>query len=474
MEAQKISRYWLKHFPYDSTDGQKMLIHRISGFLVNPDKLLLFIIKGYAGTGKTSIISSLVSILPLFDFKSVLLAPTGKASKVFSKYSGRKAYTIHKKLYFLRTSSDGQIKLVLQENLFKNTIFIVDEASMIPDSSRPADGSLFASQRLLDDLIHHVYQGENCRLILMGDTAQLPPVGLDISPALDTMHLEKNYSLSADSFELTQVVRQAKHSGILKNATFIRNKVNKKDHSLPLFSSINSSDTFRITGNELEEQLNDAYSRFGAENTIVICRSNKRANIFNQEIRKRILYRENEISTTDLMMVVRNNYFWLDKDAKAGFIANGDIIEILRINHIEELYGFHFADVSIRLTDFPEEPEIDVKVMLDTIMYETPSLPMKEQRKLAENIMKDYQDIPTRRARMGKLQQNPYYQALQVKFAYALTCHKAQGGQWDVVFVDQGYLTESMIETEYLRWLYTAMTRATRKLFLVNFNDLFY
>ncbi|MEA3477797.1 MAG: AAA family ATPase [Bacteroidota bacterium] len=474
MEAQDIAKYWFRHFPYEPTEGQRHLIHDLSGFLSNKNKHTAFILKGYAGTGKTSIISSLVNILPDFYIKSVLLAPTGKAAKVFSQYSGKQATTIHKKLYSLRTNREGVTHLQIAPNLHKNTLFIVDEASMIPDQSQPAEGNLFGTQRLLDDLVYFVYQGENCKILLIGDTAQLPPVGLQISPALDPAYLKSNYHLDTHQLELTEVVRQSRESSILKNATNIRNRIARGGNLLPLFISINHRDTHKITGIDLEEKLHEAYSDFGAEDTIIVCRSNKRANVFNQEIRARILFKENEISTGDLMMVVRNNYFWLDRDDHKGFIANGEIIEIMSINRTEHIYGFHFADISIRFVDYPDEPDLDIKIMLDTIMLESPALGWKGHKQLGEEIIKDFGDIPSRRKRQEMLQQNPYFQAIQVKFAYALTCHKAQGGQWAAVFADQGYLTKEMIDIEYLRWLYTAVTRATRRLFLVNFNDTFF
>jgi exodeoxyribonuclease-5 len=381
---------------------------------------------------------------------------------------------MHRKIYSLRTSREGAIHLLMAPNLHKNTLFIVDEASMIPDQAQPSEGSLFSSQRLLDDLVHFVYQGENCKLLLIGDTAQLPPVGLEISPALDKEFLKGNYQLNVSEFELKDVVRQKKESGILQNATNIRQRIMGDEGWLPAFNTINNNDTFKITGTDLEEKLHEIYAEFGTDGTIIVCRSNKRANIFNQEIRSRILFREHEVSTGDLMMVVRNNYYWLGRDDKKGFIANGEVVEIMRINRSEELYGFRFTDVTIRFVDYPEEPEIDVKIMMDVIMLESPALAWKDQKKLADEIILDYADEPSRKKRLEMLQQNPYYQALQVKFAYALTCHKAQGGQWEAVFVDQGYLTREMVDKDYLRWLYTAVTRATNRLYLVNFNEDFY
>jgi exodeoxyribonuclease-5 len=474
MNEPGLRKVWLEEFPYEPTSDQQELISVCSSFLASHDVKGIMILKGYAGTGKTSIISSLVKILPGFDTGSVLLAPTGKAAKVFSQYSGRKATTVHRKIYSLRTSREGAMYLQMAPNLHKNTLFIVDEASMIPDQAQPSEGSLFSSQRLLDDLVHFVYQGKNCKLLLIGDTAQLPPVGLEISPALDKEFLKSNYQLSVSEFELKDVVRQKKESGILQNATNIRQRIEDNDGWLPAFNAINNSDTFKITGIDLEEKLHEVYSEFGTDGTIIVCRSNKRANVFNQEIRSRILFRENEVSTGDLMMVVRNNYYWLDREDKKGFIANGEVVEVMRINRSEELYGFRFTDVTIRFLDYPDEPEIDVKIMLDAIMLESPALTWKDHRKLADEIIKDYADEPSSKKRIEMLHQNPYYQALQVKFAYALTCHKAQGGQWGAVFVDQGYLTTDMIDKDYLRWLYTAVTRATKRLYLVNFNEEFY
>jgi exodeoxyribonuclease-5 len=433
----------------------------------------LFVIKGYAGTGKTSIVSALVNVLPIVGKRSVLLAPTGRAAKVLAGYSGRPAYTIHKKIYRIKTGKEGNLNLSLQSNLHSNTIFLVDEASMVQDEYASNEYSLFASRNLLEDLYEYIKRGNNCRLILIGDMAQLPPVGLNISPALDIDLLKARFELPVVSYEMTEVVRQEADSGILANATQIRNKITERISDPPYFSDHNT-DVIRITGNELEDALNTAYSGYGLEEAVVICRSNKRANIFNQEIRKRILFQENEISAGDLLMVVRNNYYWLPEDSFAGFIANGDIIEVLSIRKVEEIYGFRFADITIRLVDYPEEKEIDTRILLETLHVESASLSWEVMSRLFNTIMEDYQDIPKKRTRIEKVRNNPYYNALQVKFSYALTCHKTQGGQWNIVFIDQGYITDKMLDAEYLRWLYTAVTRATEKLYLVNFNDNFF
>ena len=473
MNANSIYNLIKEQFPYELTSGQKSLISMLSEFIIDKDEESLFQIKGYAGTGKTTIVSSLVQILPQINIKSVLLAPTGRAAKVLSSYSGKKAFTIHKKIYRPNTTGDGTIVLKLQDNLHKNTIFIVDEASMIPDATASGNHSLFSMRDLLDDLIRYVYNKENCRLILIGDTAQLPPVGSDISPALDANILKNTYPFKVHSFELKEVVRQSLQSGILANATSLREKINSGKYNIPLFSIDDCDDVFNINGLELQDEIYNSYSEYGEESTIIITRSNKRANIYNQEIRNRILFREEEISAGDLLMVVRNNYFWIDNKSKAGFIANGDIIELLKIYKHEDHYGFRFADVSVRLIDYPDEKEIDLKIMLNTLTSETPSLSFDDNRKLFDEIMKDYEDLPSKRSRVEKVKSSQFFNALQIKFAYALTCHKTQGGQWNSVFIDQSYLRDDMIDKEYLRWLYTATTRATEKLQLINFSEMF-
>ncbi len=473
MEENKIKSLILKQFAYKTTAGQNILIDKLSVFINTDDNQQMFVIKGYAGTGKTTIISALVNILPVLNKKSVLLAPTGRSAKVLSNYSNKKAWTIHKKIYKISQSEGLKTSLILQKNFHKDTIFIVDEASMIP-STASNNNSLFSNRNLLNDLIEYVYQGENCKLILIGDSAQLPPVGTDISPALDIDFLKNSYNINIDSFELTDVVRQSQESGILANATEIRNIINNRQAKLPLFSLKDYTDIVKIDGYELEDQLNNAYSEYGMENTTVICRSNKQANSFNQGIRNQILFKEDEISAGDYMMIVKNNYFWLSDESKAGFMANGDIIEILKIRKIQHIYGFDFADVTIRMIDYPDEDELDVKIILDTIMSNSPSLSFDDNGKLYKEVLRDYIGLKNKRLRYQKVLNNPYFNALQVKFAYSLTCHKTQGGQWDAVFVNKGYINEQMMNIELLRWLYTAVTRANKKLFLVNFNEEFF
>ncbi|MCW3102583.1 MAG: family ATPase [Bacteroidetes bacterium] len=474
MDQQEFSHILLKLFPFEATPGQRTLLAKLSGFILGKNLDHIFVIKGYAGTGKTTLVGSLVKAMPALNGKTMLLAPTGRAAKVLSNYTQKPAFTIHKKIYIRRPTDEGGFAFHLQQNLHTNTVFIIDEASMISNSGGLIKGSGFGGGSLLDDLIDYVFSGTNCKLIFIGDTAQLPPVGMDVSPALDTEFLKASYSFQVDSFELTEVVRQAEDSGILTNATKIRNQVRLKKEMQPHFMLDGFKDVIRIDGAELEDALNEAYNKFGAEDTMIVCRSNKRANIYNQQIRARIRWQESELSAGDFMMVVRNNYTWLPDESKAGFIANGDIIEILRVGKIQEMHGFRFADVRMRMIDYPDEPDLEVRLLLDTIMSEAPALSQADNKKLFDSVMLDYGDIADRRLRLKKVKEDEFFNALQVKFAYAVTCHKAQGGQWPCVFVEQGYLTDEMMNVEYLRWLYTGITRASKKLYLVNFNKEFY
>jgi exodeoxyribonuclease V len=474
MNQQEFNSILLKSFPFETTLGQRTLLAKLSGFILGKDSDHIFVIKGYAGTGKTTLVSALVKSMPALNGKTLLLAPTGRAAKVLSGYTQKQAYTIHKKIYIRRSGEEGSAAFHLQQNLHTNTIFIVDEASMISNSGGLTKGGIFGEGSLLDDLIEYVFSGTNCKLIFIGDTAQLPPVGMDVSPALDLEFLKQSYSFQVDSFELTEVVRQVSDSGILVNATQIRNQIKEQKSLQPHFNLKGFNDVIRIDGADLEDALNDAYNKYGAEETMIVCRSNKRANIYNQQIRARIRWQESELSSGDFMMVVKNNYFWLPQESKAGFIANGDIIEILRVGRVQEMHGFRFADVRMRMIDYPDEPELDVRLMLDTIMSESPALSQQDNKKLFDAIMLDYSDIADRRMRLKKVKEDGFFSSLQVKFAYAVTCHKAQGGQWPCVFVEQGYLTDDMLNVEYLRWLYTGITRASEKLYLVNFNKEFY
>jgi exodeoxyribonuclease-5 len=452
------------HFPYSPTTDQSCAIQALTGFLFSGDTRSLLLIKGYAGTGKTSLTGALVKTLNELAQKSVLLAPTGRAAKVFSGYAGQKAFTIHKKIYRQKAFPDEAAGFLPAKNLHKDTLFIVDEASMI-NNSRP-DSSLSGDRPLLDDLIHYVYSGENCRLILMGDVAQLPPVGQTESPALAPGIL-RGYNLSVQEITLTQIVRQAGDSGILFNATRLRDALRtQKVRRFPVLSLKKFTDIRKVNGEELIEELSSAYSRDGVEETMVITRSNKRAVIYNKGIRNRILFREEELSAGDRLMVAKNSYSRNSGSKEPDFIANGEIIQVVRVRRTTELYGFRFADTTVRFADY--ESEADIKVLLDTLQNETPALPRELNEKLFRAILEDYGDIPAPSERMKKIKEDPYYNAVQVKYAYAVTCHKAQGGQWMNVFLDIGYITEEMLGEDFYRWLYTAFTRATHRLYLVN------
>ena len=469
MNTFKLIQYLIKKFPFDPTSQQLEVIKQLSNFIENSSSNSLFLLKGYAGTGKTTIISSLINSLWSVGKKVVLLAPTGRAAKVSSIYSKKSAFTIHKKIYWMRTNSKGNNYVTLKENKHTNTIFVVDEASMIPDVSDKG----FGGRVLLDDLIEYVYSGVMCKLILIGDSAQLPPVHLEISPALDENLLRLNYRKDIYSVELTKVVRQQSNSMVLENATQLRDKITANDFDRPNFKC--NSEVVRLDiGMEIQEALEDAYSISQVEGTVVICRSNKRANLYNQQIRALIRGLENDISTGDFLMIVRNNYFWLPEASKAGFIANGDMVEVMRIYEINELYDYKFARISVRLIDYPNEENFECIVFLDTLKSENPALTYEQYKKLYDEVSKDYADILKRAQRIKEIKQNPYLNALQVKFAYAITCHKSQGGQWENVFVDQGYYTSDMLSKEYFRWLYTAFTRTTKKLHLINFKKEFF
>ena len=469
MNSTKLIQLLNNKFPFEPTSQQTEVIKQLSEFVENSSSNSLFLLKGYAGTGKTTLVSSLINSLWSVGKKVVLLAPTGRAAKVLSVYSKKSAFTIHKKIYWMRTNSQGNTYVTLQENKHTNTIFVVDEASMIPDTSDKG----FGGRVLLDDLIEYVYSGVMCKLILIGDTAQLPPVHLDISPALDENLLGITYRKDVYSAELTQVVRQQSTSMVLENATHLRDKISANDFDTPQVKC--NSEVVRLdVGMDIQEALEDAYSNSGVEGTVVICRSNKRANLYNQQIRARIRDLEDDISTGDFLMVVRNNYFWLPEGSKAGFIANGDMVEVMRIYEINELYDCRFARISVRLVDYPDEENLECIVLLDTLTSESPAMTYEEYKKLYDEVAKDYADIPKRAQRNKEIKQNPYFNALQVKFAYAITCHKSQGGQWENVFVEQGYFTSDMLSKEYFRWLYTALTRTTKKLHLINFKKEFF
>ena len=443
----------------------------MSQFLYDSDPRSAFLLRGYAGTGKTSLVSALIQTLPQLRVNCVLLAPTGRAAKVLSGYAHRPAFTIHKKIYMTATDASGALRTVRAINRHTYTLFIVDEASMIGIEPTASHHSL------LEDLVDYVYDGSHCRLMLIGDTAQLPPVGQSESPALDERYLAASFGLNVSSGELTEVVRQQHLSGILNNATSLRGQiaslVGGDEAELPLF--LTAPDVVRLMGEDLMETLFREYEGAALEDVVVVTRSNKRANLFNQGIRNSVLFREEEVNAGDYLMVVKNNYYWLDNDSTIGFIANGDIVEVLSVRNVQELYGFRFADATLRFVDYPDEQPHDCKLMLSTLNSESPSLTSDEQASLYTTVMEDYADLPHKADRLRELRQNPYYNALQVKFAYALTCHKTQGGQWKTVFVDQGFLPpDTPLDRDYLRWLYTAFTRATGRVYLVGFSERFF
>ena len=452
------------------TDDQSDALKKIAGYICDNNNDVIFLMTGYAGTGKTSVISSIVKTLDLLRIRSVLLAPTGRAAKVLSSYSGRQAFTIHKKIYRQKSSKDGLGNFSLDRNLHRDTFFIVDEASMVSNSS--SDSSLFGSGRLLDDLIEYVYSGVDCKLILVGDTAQLPPVGSVVSPALDEKALGQ-YGFGLISCELKRVVRQSESSGVLMNATRIRLQVAENDLTHPAIDCNNFNDTIRIKGDELIDEISVAYGTCGMEGTIIVVNSNKQANRYNEGIRNRIFFREEEISTGDMVMVVKNNYSLIEEgEDGVGFIANGDIAEVRKIKRFEEKFGFHFADMVLKFPDY--NLEVDAKVMIDVLHLDTPALPSDKNKELYQNILQDYLYLKTRKKQFDAVKKDPYFNALQIKFAYAVTCHKAQGGQWERVFIDQGMFNRNEITMDYLRWFYTAITRATDKVYLVNFAEDFF
>ena len=455
---------------YEPTASQEKLIDRLAAFIPAGNEMEIMLVNGYAGTGKTTLVRSLVLTLDHFSRKYVLLAPTGRAAKVLSSYSKRPAATIHKKIYRQKSHSEGMGQFVLDRNLQADTLFIVDEASMIANQEQ--EQSVFGTGRLLDDLIGFVYSREGCKLVLIGDEAQLPPVGLKISPALNPETL-RGYNLRVHEIFLDEVIRQSQDSGILMNATRIRKLADKDRNVYPGLVTGVYKDVRALNGAELIEEISDCYDREGMSNTIIVTRSNKRANQYNAGIRSQILWREEEISTGDMLMVVRNNYYWTGGEEEMDFIANGDIAEITRIRKYEERYGFRFADVTLRFPDY-NRFEMDAKIMLDTLKTESPSLGYEENRTLYFSIMEDYPEVKTKKKKYELIREHPFYNALQVKFAYAVTCHKAQGGQWNTVFVDQGYIHQDMVNREYHRWLYTAVTRAIKQLYLVNFSRQFF
>ncbi|MBE6206678.1 MAG: DUF2075 domain-containing protein [Rikenellaceae bacterium] len=465
-----ISSQIYAKFSFETTNSQKKVVEMLSDYIASNDFSRIFVLNGYAGTGKTTLIAALVDVLREVGIKSILLAPTGRAAKVLTQYSGQNALTIHKRIYRERTNANYESKFSLDLNKERGAIFIVDEASMLADSS--GDGQIFGSGSLLNDLISYVRQGKECKLILVGDDAQLPPVGCDFSPALDRSVMEHYGEVSYVSMD--DVVRQSAESGILFNATMLRCMIENELYEVPRFR-LDFPDIEAIDGSELMEKLQDAYDGGDREETIVITRSNKRANRYNEGIRRYNLSAEEAIESGDMLMVVKNNYHYTERieNCPISFMANGDIAYLKRIRRFEDFYGFHFADAILSFGDY-NDLEIECKILLDTISSEAPSLTQEQSRKLFDEVEKDYLDIKSKIKRFREIRENPHYNAVQVKFAYAVTCHKAQGGQWKRVFIDKCLFGDEPMTRDMLRWLYTALTRATEKVYLVNFDDRFF
>ena len=451
----------MHQLPYEPNDQQIRLIANVCYFVLFARQPSAFILQGFAGTGKTSLIGAIVQTLTQNQIKSVLLAPTGRAAKVFSEYSHHAAFTIHRKIF--RQKSYGNESFLLAENKHTDTVFIVDEASMIPNVA--ADGAAFGSGHLLDDLVQYVYSGHNCRLILVGDSAQLPPIAQDASPALSKSALEA-YGLAVMCQQLTDVARQAADSGILSNATLVRNQISLQDFVRPKLNIDTFPDFKAISGEYLVEEISDAYGRDGSNETIIITRSNKRAVLFNSAIRNQILFREDMLCAGDALLVAKNNYFWPQDYQEIDFIANGDTLQVVRLRgEIEHRYGLQFTNATVYLPDY--DLEMDVKIILDALFSDTAALSRHQSERMYQEIMAELTGDKAERFR--QLKQHPYFNALQVKFAYAVTCHKAQGGQWNNVFIDLGYLAEDAFQQlDFFRWLYTAITRARQQVHLIN------
>lgn len=461
-----------KKFPHTPTAKQELALEKLAHFITRKKKDEIFLLKGFAGTGKTTLLATLVHQLWNVKMSTVLMAPTGRAAKVMSVYAKDQAFTIHKKIYVPKLKTGGNIQFVLTPNKHRNTLFIVDEASMIPD--RAEEAKLFENGSLLDDLIFYVLSGYNCKLILVGDTAQLPPVKLDLSPALEEQRLAANYNKQVESLELDEVVRQAGDSGIFYNATTLRQQIQDQYFTPFQFKTAPFKDIIRLKkSSEIQQAINTSYTQNGKEETVILVRSNKRANRYNQSVRERILFLNNELAVGDYIMVVKNNYFWLQPDSEAGFIANGDIIEVLEIFSIQQKYGFTFAEVTVKMADYPNQKPFTTILLLNTLRSETPSLSYEEGNTLYQEILKDYAHETSKYKKFRGVKNNKFFNALQVKFSYAITCHKAQGGQWHTVFVEQPYLPNG-VDREYLRWLYTAITRAKHQLYLIGFTDNFF
>ena len=466
---KELSQRLSGHFPHMPTGGQERLIEVFSKFIYSENPKCTLIVKGYAGTGKTTSIGAIVRTLIEIRRSFVMLAPTGRAAKVMAAYSGITAHTIHRCIYRAKNRVDGERGYTLAENRFKNAVFIVDEASMIG-----------VDTGLLDDLMEYVFSGKGCRLVLVGDGAQLPPVGCVTSPALDLGYLKAGFDLTVAEVELTEVVRQELDSSILINAHSLRLCISRAKPGakvrVPKLNLDAGPDIIKLSGEDLQETIETLHSKYGEDGVVIITRSNKRAVLFNQQIRKRILWQEDDINIGDRLMVVKNNYYWLREydEIDDELIANGDIVEVVRIADRFERYGYEFAEVDVVLVDLENSPHLSLTVMTTILNDNKPSLTMAENKELYKKIADDYMDLGSKSKIHSAVIRDQCYQSLQVKYAYSLTCHKAQGGQWPAIILDQGYLTEEMMDREWIRWLYTGFTRAVKELYLLNFNQKFY
>lgn len=467
-KTASISELLTKGFKHTPTSGQAHLFRLLEKFLEDEEDRTIFLLKGFAGTGKTTILRTFLKTIPKFGWKFVLLAPTGRAAKVMSNYSGKKAQTIHRQIYKQKEDSySGNLVFELQPNKSEGTIFIVDEASMISDARE------FGNNGLLHDLVNYVFEGTENKLLLIGDEAQLPPVSMALSPALDVEHVQNFYHSKVYTTTLKEVMRQDEGSGILENATLLRDQLNEKTPEIHL-QTRGFKDIFRMTGEKLEDGIRYAYDKYGIENTIILTRSNRNAVEYNRLIRNQINYSDAELDVGDLLMVVKNNYTILGEESEAGFIANGEFATVKRIGREEEMHGFRFQNITLQLVDYPEEPNFETLIFLDTLYSHAPSLTQDQNKELYNRVLQDYFWVKSKRERKKLMKEDKYLNALQVKFAYALTCHKAQGGQWNAVFIDQIYLPNQTIDAEIVRWLYTAVTRGINEVFFVNFQPMFF
>jgi exodeoxyribonuclease-5 len=465
-----IARQIYEKISFETTFSQKKVVEMLSDYLSEPKTEQIFVLNGYAGTGKTTLLAAVVEVLDAMQVPTVLLAPTGRAAKVLSRYCHREALTIHKRIYRERTTADYESHFSLDVNKERGAVFIVDEASMLADAT--SEGQIFGSGSLLDDLIKYIRSGRDCRLILVGDNAQLPPVGSAFSPALDRDVMSGYGDVVYASMD--DVVRQQAESGILFNATMLRCMLENGIYEVPQLD-MSFADVESISGGEVMEKVQECYDRYGRDETIIITRSNRRANRYNEGVRRYNLSAEEAIESGDCLMVVKNNYYYTEreKECPMSFAANGDVVQLRKIYRFEDFYGFHFADALLSFPDY-DDFELRCRILLDTISSESPSLTREESRRLLQEVEQDYLDIKSRIKRLKEIRENPHFNAVQVKFAYAITCHKAQGGQWKAVFVDRALFGDEEMTADMLRWLYTAFTRATERLYLVNFDERFF